>query len=88
MISSSFDCKVNYPDIPVVRMDMPQLRSDEVSTTTCSVGLNPIFVGEKQVDFNMQIMEIGKWYPFSHNSKEYLAVKVSNKTVDIYRVKK
>ena len=58
-----------------------------VSSLTISLG-DPITVSDGKANFNKEVMELGKWYPFEYKDETYLAVKTSDKIIDIYKVRK
>jgi len=97
-MSFSNECKVDFLDSAPTWIDMPRLRSDDINTIkteSCTIQLDrvnttidPISVIGDKVNFKTESMEIGRWYPFNYQSKEHLAVRTSEKIIDIYRVKK
>lgn len=61
--------------------------SIETNCENFSISLSPIIVND-EVIFNKDLMKEGIGYPFSYKNNEYLAVKTSDKTIEIYKIKK
>ena len=87
MMRCALECKVKVPDVSTVTLKST-LSSGEIFGSIFLINLNPIIVDGTKVSFNKDVMEMGKWYPFSYKNENYLAVKTSDTVIDIYKVKK
>lgn len=79
-------CKVRRPQVFAETITLTPTSSDFFENEFL-FDMNPISVDDK-VTFNKDMMIEKQWYPFSYKGKEYLAVKASKNTIDIYRIKK
>ena len=87
MMPNTLECKIKAPDVSTQRLKST-LSSGEIYSSLFSVNLDPITVEGTKVNFNKDMMEVDKWYPFSYKNETYLAVRFSDTVIDIYRVKK
>lgn len=88
MTLCSLKCELQSLDISTKKISS-RIRSDE--TLGCQFTMRigyPISVKGEAVNLNEDLMELNKWYPFSYKGQKHLAVKISDKVVDIYKVRK
>lgn len=80
-------CKIEFPAVSTVILKSKS-SSHETHDGVLSIDLSPPVTVDEKVNFNKDVMKAETWYPFIYKNNRYLAVKTSDKTIEIYKVKK
>jgi len=87
MLCSKFDYKITAPKIISITYKSPQLTSAKIQAKRFLTDLYPVSIEGTKVNFNKDMMEEGKLYPFSYKKGKYFAVRTSDTVIDIYKIK-
>jgi hypothetical protein len=87
MQTNGLECRMHIPKVTTCKLTLEE-NTNERYIAEFSMDYGPPITVDDKVNFNTSIMRVDMWYPFSYRNEKYLAVKTSEKTVEIYKVKK